>query len=124
MCAPEQLADGTIRCVPDSGFYVSTGFFYSDSGCATAVDVLDMYTGRRRVRRPRCPRTCASTSRRPAASRTSSSTRPRRKRARYYLGGSDGTTCTKYVPDEEAIYNVGPSVSTSDFVTAVITTDN
>ena len=50
VCVPEQLADRTIRCVPDSGTYVSSGFFYSDTLCKTAVDIVDLYTG---------PATCA-----------------------------------------------------------------
>ncbi|HEY1810704.1 MAG TPA: hypothetical protein VGG74_00020 [Kofleriaceae bacterium] len=125
VCAPEQLADGTIRCVPDSGFYVSTGFFYSDSGCATAVDVLDMYTGPATCQAPTVPAYVRKYLPTTGCISNFELHSPTTKAGTlYYLGGSDGVTCTKYVPDEEAIYNVGPSVSTSDFVTAVITTDN
>ncbi len=125
VCVPEQLADGTIRCVPDSGFYVTTGFFYSDAACGTAVNVVDMYTG---------PATCAPPTL-PAYVREYLATTgctanfelhqlTSKAGTLYYLGGSGGTTCTKYVPSEEVIYNIGPAVSTSDFVTAAITTDN
>jgi hypothetical protein len=122
VCVPEQLADGTIRCVPDSGFYVSTGFFYSDSACGTAVDVLDMYTGPATCQLPTLPayvRKYLPTN--GCISNFELHSPTTKAGTLYYL---DGSACTKYVPDEEAIYNVGPSVSTSDFVTAVITTDN
>jgi len=122
VCVPEQLADGTTRCVPTNSIGVTTGFFFSDAMCTKPIDVVDIYTG---------PATCAPPTL-PAYVRKYLATTgctanfelhqlTTQVSTLYY---ESGTTCTKYLPSEEVLYGVGPAISTSDFVTAAITIDN
>ncbi len=122
VCVPEQLSDNSIRCVPDSGIQVTTGFFFSDSACKTALDVVDLYTG---------PTTCAAVTLPQYVRKYLATTgctesfelhQPTTELGTLYY--ENGSACTKYAPSEEVIYGVGPVISTSNFVTAAITTDN
>jgi len=122
VCVPEQLADGTIRCVPTNSTQVTTGFFYSDSLCSKPIDVVDIYTG---------PSTCAPPTLpvyvRKYLPTTGCTANFELHQPTTELGSlfyKNGTTCTKYTPSEEVLYGVGPAISTSDFVTAAITIDN
>jgi hypothetical protein len=122
VCVPEQLSDNSIRCVPDSGIQVTTGFFFSDSACKTALDVVDLYTG---------PTSCAPVTLPQYVRKYLATTgctesfelhQPTTELGTLYY--ENGSACTKYAPSEEVIYGVGPVISTSNFVTAAITTDN
>jgi len=125
VCVPEQLADGSTRCVPDSGTDVTTGYYFTASSCTatSAIDVVDIYTGPATCTAPTLPAYVrkyvtstgceASFELHQLASKISTSL--------YYL---DGTTCTKYTPFEEVFYGIGPAISTNDFESAAIATDN
>jgi hypothetical protein len=127
VCMPEKLADGTVRCVPDSGIQVTSGYYFSGSTCAaaSAIDVVDIYTGPATCAPPQLP---AYVRKYIATTGCEANFELHQLTAKigtlYYLGGATGTTCTKYTPFEEVFYGTGPAISTSDFVTAAITTDN
>lgn len=125
VCAPEALPDGTTRCVPDSDYQVTSGIYFSDSACKTKLDVVDIFTGPAACGAPMLP---VYVRKYLANDGCTESFELHQLAAKlttlYYLGGTSGSACTKYSSSEDLMYGIGSAVSTSDFLTAVVTIDN
>ncbi len=121
-CYPETLPDGTIRCVADGG-YIDT--YYASSACTTQVDVVEIYKGPGTCAAPVVPHyarkdvapqpgTCAY------STEVHAITTPH---AGNVYTGSPGN-CSLYTPYEGTLFDVGPVVPLTDFVSAALTMDN
>ncbi|MDB4953809.1 MAG: hypothetical protein JWO36_1378 [Myxococcales bacterium] len=119
-CYPTTMPDGTIRCFP-SGGYAST--YYANSACTQQIDLVDLYGGPSSCGSPPVPKYASKTITPPPGSCAYSSethliTTP-------YTGPiyTNYGSCQPFTPTNTRMYNVGPALPMTDFVSGNVFTD-
>ncbi|HUJ61742.1 MAG TPA: hypothetical protein VLX92_24730 [Kofleriaceae bacterium] len=122
-CESYSAGNNTYNCLPTSSAGVNSNYFYSDSACANAVDIVELYRGANTCPAPVLPKYALKYTTLPNGCSTNMPEVHTVGASISTLYYKSGTTCTVYPAEPYEYYLVGAQVPTANFATATLMTD-